>query len=74
MSYCFMRVCCGNVFTEPLPNNGYTRHIIVDTIYVYRYGNDNQDVHVREEIIPCVLTESIKTLSYIFISNYNQLQ
>jgi hypothetical protein len=22
------RVCCGNVFTNPLPSNGYTRHSI----------------------------------------------
>jgi hypothetical protein len=26
MSYCHVRLCCGNVFTDPLPSNGYTRH------------------------------------------------
>jgi hypothetical protein len=27
MSFCCrVRVFCGNVFTDPLPSNGYTRH------------------------------------------------
>jgi hypothetical protein len=29
MSYCHVRLCCGNVFTEPLPSNGFTRHGIL---------------------------------------------
>jgi hypothetical protein len=36
-----MRVCYGNVFTDPLPSSGYTRQSIV-VIYVcdYRRGMD----------------------------------
>jgi hypothetical protein len=33
MSYCRVSVCCGNVFTDPLPSNAYTRHYILRIEY-----------------------------------------
>jgi hypothetical protein len=30
MSYCRVRVCCGNVFTDPLPSNRYTSYTIIN--------------------------------------------
>jgi hypothetical protein len=35
------RLCCGNVFTDPLPSNEYTRHNIHIYIYIHTYKLTN---------------------------------
>jgi hypothetical protein len=41
MSYCHVRVNCGNVFTEPLPSNWHTHHNIL-LVYAFNYINSER--------------------------------
>jgi hypothetical protein len=43
MSFCCMRMLGGNVFTDPLPSNGYTSHNILPRISGYHNTSGRQE-------------------------------
>jgi hypothetical protein len=71
ISYCRERLCCGNVFTDPLPSNGYTRHSIIwhfsdlysgsqtASLYIYIYISRLHSVVTQKTtILILLITES----------------